>query len=133
MLNILIIDDDSNARFFIEQILKRTFRVPTFQANNGKEALAILESQEIDVICLDLNMPKMNGIDFINQIKNSPSFKQYTIIIMSSENEKSIIANLLQLGIRNFILKPFEYTETQTRLKNIIIPLLKKKKDDMGK
>jgi len=78
-------------------------------------------------------MPIMTGIEFLQHFTKTEKFKTTTLFVITSENSKEVISELIQLGVKNFIIKPFGYNETQQRLKNIILPLLKKKKDDMDK
>ena len=126
MLNILVVDDDPNTRLVIEQVFKRTFRFPVLTAENGKKALEIIESNDIDVLCTDISMPEMNGIDLIKGLGEK---NKITTIVMTAENDKEIISQLLSLGVRNFIIKPFNLNDTQNRLKKIILPMLEKKRE----
>lgn len=133
MLKTLIVDDDESVRTFLTQLIKKTFRFEIITAKNGKEGLELATKEEPDVICLDISMPIMTGIEFLHEFKKNPNFDSTTIFVITSENSKEIISELIQLGVKNFIIKPFGFNETQTRMKNVIIPILKKKKDEMDK
>jgi len=127
-MKILVVDDDSDIRRFLGNLIKKTFRCNVEEAENGKVALEKLPDINPDIICLDVTMPEMDGITFVDEIRKLDKFKEIPIIIMSAISEKSTISKLLSLGIKNYILKPFSFQDTQTRLKNIIFPILKEKK-----
>ena len=130
-MTILVVDDDADIRRFLVKLVQKTFRCKVEEAENGKIALDKLSEVEPDIICLDVTMPEMDGITFIEEIKKLDNFKDTPIIMMSAISEKSTISKLLSLGIKNYILKPFSFQDTQARLKNIIFPILKEKKDSL--
>lgn len=130
MLKVLVVDDDKAVQMFMSQMFKKTFRLPVAIANNGKTALEICKTNFPDLICLDITMPEMDGIQFISELKKDNRFGNIEIVMMTAVNSKEAIAELLKLGVRNFILKPFEYADTQFRLKKIVLPLLENKKKE---
>jgi len=130
-MNILIVDDNDDIRLFLSQLLRKTFRCEISEAVNGKEALDNLSETHPDIICLDVTMPVMDGITFIKEMRQLKEFADTPVIVMSAISEKTTIAKLLQLGIKHYILKPFSFADTQKRLKDIIFPILKEKKDKL--
>ena len=83
------------------------------EAKNGEEALNILEdkSKFPDIILLDLNMPKMSGVEFLTILKESEEFKHIpTIILTTSDNQKDLI-ECYKIGISGYILKPLKYDD----------------------
>src|SRR5512138_1697995 len=106
--SIIIIDDSYTARM----IIKRCFEIAGYcdieflQAEDGLEALDILNSSDIDLIVADMNMPKMGGEDLIKKIKLNEKLNKIPVIIISS-NQNDVIRNELdELGILGFIQKP---------------------------
>jgi len=130
-MTILVVDDDADIRRFLVKLIRKTFRCKVEEAENGEIALDKLSEVEPDIICLDVTMPKMDGVTFVEKIKKLDNFKETPIIMMSAISEKSTISKLLSLGIKDYILKPFSFQDTQARLKNIIFPILKEKKDSL--
>ncbi len=130
-MNILIVDDNADIRLFLSRLIRKTFRCETAEAENGKEALSMLNDIRPDFICLDVSMPVMDGITFIEEIKKIEEYADTPIIMMSAISEKETIAKLLSLGIKNYILKPFSFQDTQRRLKEIIFTILKNNKDKL--
>jgi len=130
-MKFLIVDDSPDIRVFLSKLIQKTFRCNTAEAENGEVALKMLPEVNPDIICLDVTMPVMDGITFIENIKKLDKYANIPIIMMSAISEKTTIAKLLQLGIKNYILKPFNFADTQLRLKNIVYPILKEKKDNL--
>lgn len=88
------------------------------EAKNAEEALAILEAKENlpDIILLDLNMPKINGIEFLSILKNNPDLHHIpTIILTTSDNRKDIL-ECYRIGISGYILKPLKYEEYVSKI-----------------
>lgn len=88
------------------------------EAKNAEEALAILETKENlpDIILLDLNMPKINGIEFLAILKNNPDLRHIpTIILTTSDNRKDIL-ECYRIGISGYILKPLKYEEYVSKI-----------------
>jgi CheY-like chemotaxis protein len=120
MKNILLIDDDELDVISVERTLKKldaNYKLHT--AFNGKEALALLNEQsdplEPDVILLDLNMPKMNGIEFLKIIRADPRFRETKVFIITTSSETNDRALTEKLGISGYIIKPLSYTDNTKR------------------
>jgi two-component system chemotaxis response regulator CheY len=84
MKTILVVDDFASVRFFHQSLLKQA-GFATLPAPDGVEALAMLEKHPIDLIVLDLLMPKMNGVDFIQRIRADARFAKLPILVITSE------------------------------------------------
>lgn len=105
--NILIVDDSTFVLKSITDILKKKdYNVLT--AKDGLAGLDILNSgQKVDLIFSDLEMPKMNGIEFLENIKINPRFKDIPVLMLSSSNNRENYARVLKHGAIDFIKKPF--------------------------
>ena len=119
-LKILLIEDD-----MIEVMkLKRTIssqQLPhqIIEAKNGEDALGFLHKKEQlpDIIFLDLNMPKMNGIEFLKILKDDSILKYIpTIILTTSSNYKDVL-ECYKIGIAGYIIKPLKYEDYVYKLK----------------
>ncbi|MDE1207617.1 response regulator [Tenacibaculum larymnensis] len=90
------------------------------QANNGKEALSLLEKDLPNIILLDLNMPDTNGIEFLSILKNDEKLKHIpTIVLTTSDNDKDI-TECYRLGIAGYVLKPLKYQDYEKKIGTII-------------
>lgn len=107
-LNILIVDDSAVIRKMIIKTLQLS-DLPLgqiCQAGNGQEALEIMDSQWIDLVFADLNMPVMNGEVMIERIRTNPQWADVPIIVVSTEGSQTRIEKLKSQGIK-FVHKPF--------------------------
>ncbi len=108
-LNILLVDDSTTVRAVIARSLELA-GVPVgnlHQAANGREALAILGSEWIDLVFADINMPVMNGVEMIEKMREDGLLQTIPVIICSTEGSVSRIEQLRAAGVRAYIRKPF--------------------------
>jgi len=92
------------------------------EANNGEEALEILKGRDVipDIIVLDLNMPKINGIEFLTILKEDEVLKYIPAIILTTSNNHKDVMECYRLGIAGYIIKPLKYDEYVFRIKKLI-------------
>src|SRR3989344_1005392 len=107
MKTILIIDDEDYFAKTIEEVLDpKKYKVIT--AGNGEEGLKVLAHTQPDAILLDINMPKMNGLEFLRTLKNN----KIPVIITSNLSSAQTISEGEELGIRGYIVKSNESAQT---------------------
>jgi two-component system chemotaxis response regulator CheY len=116
--NILIVDDSKTIRSVIKKTLDIA-GVPVgdlYEAENGKEALDVMNSNWIDLIFADINMPVMNGIEMVKKMSEDNTLEKTPVIIVSTEGSKTRIDDLLELGVRAYLRKPINPVD----LRNIV-------------
>ena len=118
--SILLVEDDELDIISFRRSLKQLgSEYELHTAYNGKEALSYLsdnkETNKPDVILLDLNMPKMNGIEFLKILRSDEELKDISVFIITTSTETSDRAITEQLGISGYILKPLNYTDNMKR------------------
>lgn len=117
--NVLVADDGKMNRFIIKKILNENIdNVKIFEAINGLEVFEILEDEDIDLIILDLIMPKKNGFDTLKDLKSHNRYKDIPVIVSSTITEISSIEETLESGAVDYFTKPFSKEEI-----DIILPL----------
>jgi two-component system, chemotaxis family, chemotaxis protein CheY len=107
--NVLVVDDSETIRSIIIKTLK-IGKVPIselYQAGNGKEALEILNSNWIDLVLADINMPVMNGIEMVNRMYEDGILKTIPVIVVSTEGSSTRIEQLMGKGVSAYVRKPF--------------------------
>ena len=122
-LNILLIEDDAIEVMKFNRILKTlNLNHRIIEANNGEAALDILKVKEItpDIIILDLNMPKLNGIEFLTILKNDGVLKYIPSIILSTSSNHKDMLECYKLGVAGYILKPLKYDDYVDRIKKLL-------------
>lgn len=107
-LNVLVVDDSAVMR----AMLIRTLRMSGLplgeihQAIHGAEALQVLDRHWVDLALVDINMPVMNGEEFIDRVRDTPELRDLAIIVVSTESSQTRIAKIQRQGAR-FVHKPF--------------------------
>lgn len=116
--SILIIDDEEEILKVIENYLIKCQidRDKIIFARDGEQALLEFENNKIGLIIVDLQMPKINGIEFIEQIKQREEHKEIPIVISSGNINGNNLQTAILLGIRDIIVKPFSYNLFVDRL-----------------
>jgi CheY-like chemotaxis protein len=114
--NILLVEDDELDIISVQRTLKKlNTEYSIHTAYNGKEALAMLRDEDKpvlpDVILLDLNMPKMNGIEFLREIRQDKRFEKIKVFVMTTSSETGDRNITEQMGISGYIIKPLNYTD----------------------
>ena len=122
-LNILLIEDDAIEVMKFNRVLK-TLKLnhQIIEANNGEEALSILKTKEIipDIIILDLNMPRLNGVEFLGILKNDNELKYIPAIILTTSNNYKDVLECYKIGIAGYLLKPLKYDDYVDRIKKLL-------------
>nr|WP_309760615.1 response regulator [Flavobacterium sp.] len=122
-LNILLIEDDEIEVMKFNRVLSNLKTAHKIvEANNGEEAITILKEKEIvpDIIVLDLNMPKINGIEFLGILKSDDYLKYIPAIILTTSSNRSDLLECYRIGIAGYLLKPLKYDEYVDRVTKLI-------------
>ncbi|MCB0833303.1 MAG: sigma-54-dependent Fis family transcriptional regulator [Bacteroidetes bacterium] len=117
MKHILIVDDEKNIRRSVEMILKEDHH-EIFSAENGKEALELVQKETIHLVFLDLLMPDMNGIEVLKQIKESSP--DTTVLMMSGHGTIEHAVEAVKLGAYDFIEKPLTKEKVLISARNVL-------------
>jgi two-component system, chemotaxis family, chemotaxis protein CheY len=107
--NVLIVDDSFSMRSVIKKVLSMSgFHMDQcFDAANGREGLAVLGKEWVDVILSDINMPEMNGLEMLRKMKENPVYQHIPVIVISTEGSEDRINEAFCNGAKGFIKKPF--------------------------
>jgi putative two-component system response regulator len=125
---ILVVDDDRQNRVFLKRILQPMgFRVR--EATNGEEALADVAAELPDIILLDVMMPKLDGYEVCQKLKTDPRTRLIPIIMLTSLGQLSDKLKGVELGVDDFLTKPFNIAELMTRVRSLLS--LKQYTDDL--
>nr|WP_321413571.1 response regulator [uncultured Allomuricauda sp.] len=120
---ILFIEDDViETMKFQRTISKLETKHTLIEAKNGEEALAYLESGKSlpDIILLDLNMPRMNGIEFLGILKKHDKIKYLPTIVLTTSENRDDLLECYKIGIAGYIIKPLKYEEYEAKLKTVL-------------
>ena len=118
---VLIVDDSRIVRKALCKALGMTQcdLLDPLEAGNGKEALEVLAEESVDLVFLDINMPIMNGVEFLERVRSDEQLKTLPVVIVSTEGSHLRLQRLQELGIHAQLRKPFTpelLTETVTNI-----------------
>jgi two-component system, chemotaxis family, chemotaxis protein CheY len=106
-LKILAVDDSPTMRRIIVNTLKRAGYEDVTEASDGKDALAKMKVEQFNFVITDWNMPEMDGLTFVSQIRSLDEFKDLPILMVTTRSVKDDIIEAMKAGVNNYIVKPF--------------------------
>ncbi len=114
---ILSIDDSAIARLMVKNGVE-ALGYEFLEASDGQEGLAVLAKKcpEIALILLDWSMPGMNGLEFLTIIKADTRYRDIPVMVVTTDSEKASIIKAIQLGVANYLLKPFDEEELKRKI-----------------
>jgi CheY-like chemotaxis protein len=104
MRKILVVDDTVDARDVLARLL-RLGGFSTVTAEDGYEALKALEMDNPDLVLLDLMMPRMNGVELLETMRQDPRWKNVPVMLLTAVSDGPLITDAARLGVQDFILK----------------------------
>lgn len=119
LLTLLVVDDETAIQKILTHYFKDTFTVVS--CNNGREALAWMYKGNFpDVIVADVNMPELNGMDFLKEVKASALYDAVPLLFLSGNDSSDTRIACLEAGADDFIIKPFNPRELKARMNSIL-------------
>lgn len=120
--NILIVDDSTPMRAVIKKVVKASgFNVGQFfEAANGIEALKILNQEWLDLVLTDYNMPDMNGLELVEEMKKDEELKSIPVVMITTEGSRERVEEFMEKGVMDYIKKPFTPEQIKQKLMQII-------------
>ncbi|HTZ82406.1 MAG TPA: response regulator [Candidatus Acidoferrales bacterium] len=118
----LIVDDSSVMRKIVERSLRQAGLgiAQILEAGNGAEALAAVQNNPVDLILCDINMPVMDGLEFVKQLSAVENAKGVPVVMITTEGSEGHVVQALSAGARGYIRKPF----TPDQVKEHVLPVL---------
>ena len=122
-LNVLIVDDSAAIRKILVRVLSQT-DLPIKQvheANDGSEALKIVEANDVSLILSDINMPNVDGLELLTQLRSSPKWNDLSVVMITTEGSQAKVMEAVQLGAKGYVRKPF----TAEQIKEKVLACIK--------
>ena len=121
-MTILLIEDDAiEILKFNRSLIKLREVHELIEAHNGENALDILaENSQIDLILLDLNMPKMNGFEFLKQLRTDPNLKYIPTVVLTTSINSSDLKQAYSIGIAGYLVKPLKYEDYVLKIASLL-------------
>lgn len=107
--SVLIVDDSPAMRKFIRRVLTLSGLEigECLDAGDGQEALDVLQSTWVDIVLTDINMPNMNGEEFMQRLARDPLLNSVPVLVISTDRSEARLERMLGLGAKDYITKPF--------------------------
>lgn len=122
-MDVLIVDDSAAIRKILQRVLRQA-EVPigeVFEAGDGIEALATLKVKTtVGLILSDINMPNMDGLQFLTQVRAMPEWQHVPIVMITTEGSQNKVMEAVQLGASGYVRKPFTAEQIKEKLTGLI-------------
>jgi two-component system chemotaxis response regulator CheY len=119
-LKYLIVDDFSTMRRIVRGLLKEMGCNNAEEAEDGAAALAALKGSKFDFVVCDINMPNMNGFDFLKAVRADEALKHIPVLMVTAEARKEDIVLAAQTGASGYIVKPFTKATLEEKVQKIV-------------
>ncbi|KFE57000.1 response regulator [Pseudomonas syringae] len=119
--SVLVVDDSSSVRQVVGIALKSA-GYDVIEACDGKDALGKLNGQKVHLIISDVNMPNMDGITFVKEVKKLPNYKFTPIIMLTTESQESKKMEGQAAGAKAWVVKPFQPAQMLAAVSKLILP-----------
>ncbi|MDN3484401.1 two-component system response regulator [Pseudoalteromonas sp. S1609] len=106
-MRILVVDDMPLMRHVLINMLRQLDYKDIVEATDGQQALTILQNQLIDLVITDLHMPKMDGLNLLDAIRNDTEHAQLPVLMVTCEDNSETVKKIINAKVSGFIIKPF--------------------------
>ena len=120
-MKILTVDDFSTMRRIIRNMLRQLGYTNIVEAEDGAEALSLLQREKVDFVISDWNMPNMSGLDLLKAIRADENLKPLPVLLVTAEALKENVVEAVKAGVNHYVVKPF----TAEKLKEKIDAIFK--------
>ena len=121
MKNILIIDDSEASLYLLQSIFDEEPKITAHTEIDSTKAISRIKELPPDLLLIDIMIPKIDGIQLIQQIKADNEIKDIPIIVISAKTDNETIKKVMQLGVKEYIKKPIDLDEIEVRIRNILM------------
>jgi two-component system chemotaxis response regulator CheY len=121
-MKILTVDDFSTMRRIIKNILHHLGYPNVVEADDGSAAFAILQTQDIDFVISDWNMPQMNGLELLKAIRADDKLQHVPVLLVTAEALKENVVEAVKAGVNGYIVKPFTAETLREKIAAIFDP-----------
>jgi two-component system chemotaxis response regulator CheY len=117
-LNILVVDDSTAIRKILIRVLRQTALAigEIFEARDGLEALEIVRNHALNLVLSDINMPNLDGLGLLAELKGSPQWKDLPVVMITTEGGEEKVGQAIRLGSAAYIRKPFTAEQIQEKI-----------------
>jgi len=122
VLDVLIVDDSAAIRKILQRVLRQT-EIPigtVYEAGDGVEALETLRRQAIGLVLSDINMPNMDGLEFLTKMREEHDWQGIPVLMVSTEGTQAKVLEAVERGASGYVRKPFTAEQIKEKLVGLI-------------
>ena len=121
-LDVLIVDESAAIRKILQRVLRQTDIIfgEVHEAGDGLEALEVLKNKTVGLILSDINMPNMDGIQFLAQVKANEAWKAVPVVMITTEGSQAKVMEAVELGASGYVRKPFTADQIKEKLTGLL-------------
>jgi two-component system, chemotaxis family, chemotaxis protein CheY len=122
VLDVLIVDDSAAIRKILQRVLRQT-EIPigtVYEAGDGVEALETMRRQTIGLVLSDINMPNMDGLEFLTKMRAEPIWNAIPVLMVSTEGTQAKVLEAVERGASGYVRKPFTAEQIKEKLVGLI-------------
>jgi two-component system chemotaxis response regulator CheY len=125
--DVLVVDDSAAIRKILQRVLRQTgMAIRTIhEAGDGQEALEVMNAHKVDLVLTDINMPKMDGLQFLASVKASAQWRQVPVVMITTEGGETKVGEAVKLGAAGYVRKPFTADQIKEKLVGILEPAVR--------
>lgn len=120
-MDVLIVDDSAAIRKILQRVLRQA-EVPVgtvYEAGDGVEALESLKKQSVGLVLSDINMPNMDGLEFLTKLRAEPAWRDLPILMVSTEGSQAKVLEAVERGASGYVRKPFTADQIKEKLSGL--------------
>jgi two-component system chemotaxis response regulator CheY len=121
-LDVLIVDDSAAIRKILQRVLRQA-DVPigeVYEAGDGLQAIELMKTQKVGLILSDINMPNMDGLQLLGELKSHDAWKAVPIVMITTEGSQNKVVEAVNLGAAGYVRKPFTAEQIKDKLSAIL-------------
>ena len=121
-VDVLIVDDSAAIRKILQRVLAQANLGvgKVLEAADGREALEALKQQAVGLILSDINMPNMDGLQLLGELRSNDQWKHVPVLMISTEGSQTKVMEAVQLGAQGFVRKPFTADQIKEKLAGML-------------
>jgi two-component system chemotaxis response regulator CheY len=122
--DVLVVDDSAAIRKILQRVLRQTGMAigAIHEAGDGQEALGLLQQVKPGLILTDINMPKMDGLQFLAAMKETESLRDIPVVMITTEGGEAKVGEAVRLGAAGYVRKPFTADQIKEKLSGLLDP-----------
>jgi two-component system chemotaxis response regulator CheY len=122
VLDVLIVDDSAAIRKILQRVLRQA-EIPVgtvYEAADGVEALELLRAQKVGLVLSDINMPNMDGLEFLTKVRAEPAWEKLPVVMVSTEGTHAKVLEAVERGASGYVRKPFTADQIKEKLVGLL-------------